>query len=206
MKKKYYAYLIVDEKCSGIVNEWSLCQTIIKGKRARYKSFKLEEEARQWLEQGAIYENKKEELKELKKELEEGVYFDAGTGRGIGVEVRVTDRVGISLLDSVMPQKMINSYGNYLAPEGSTNNYGELIGLFLALDVAKKLNLSKIYGDSKLVLDYWSKGYYNRENLNEKTVSLIQKTIKKRLEFEEKNGLISYISGDINPADLGFHK
>ena len=147
-----------------------------------------------------------EELKELKKELEEGVYFDAGTGRGIGVEVRVTDRVGISLLDSVMPQKMINSYGNYLAPEGSTNNYGELIGLFLALDVAKKLNLSKIYGDSKLVLDYWSKGYYNRENLNEKTVSLIQKTIKKRLEFEEKNGLISYISGDINPADLGFHK
>src|SRR3712207_8977796 len=34
-----------------------------------------------------------------KRELKDGIYFDAGTGRGIGVEVRVSDKFGNSLLE-----------------------------------------------------------------------------------------------------------
>lgn len=206
MKKKYYAYLLVDNNISDIVESWESCQKIIKGKKARFKSFSSEKEAKIWLEQGGIYENKKEKLELLKKELEEAIYFDAGTGRGIGVEVRVTDKTGKSLLYLLENKIKINEFGNYLAPKDSTNNYGELIGIFLALEIANILKINKIFGDSNLVLNYWSKGVFNKNNLNEKTINLIEKTTKKRENFEKNSGIIEYISGAINPADLGFHK
>ncbi len=50
----------------------------------RYKSFKSQSEAQNWLDNGAKYEDKNE----IKANLPDGIYFDAGTGRGIGVEVR----------------------------------------------------------------------------------------------------------------------
>ena len=101
---------------------------------------------------------------------------------------------------------MINEFGNYLAPQGSTNNYGELIGVFLAIDIALRERNFKIFGDSKLIIDYWSKGHYNKSSLNEKTINLITKTAEKRAQFESIGGTIQHVSGDINPADLGFHK
>lgn len=201
MKKKYYAVLFLDDNTSKIVSDWEECQKLIKGRSHRFKSFTSENEAINWLENGGIYEKKSTSLL-----LEDGVYFDAGTGRGIGVEVRVTDKDGTSLLDKVLEKDKINNFGNYLTENGSTNNFGELIGLYIALEVAYRLNVSKIFGDSKLVIEYWSKGFFNRDNLNEKTIKLIEKTIIKRKKFENLGGTISKISGDINPADLGFHK
>lgn len=201
MKKKYYAVLFLDDNTSKIVSDWEECQKLIKGRSHRFKSFTSENEAINWLENGGIYEKKSTSLL-----LEDGVYFDAGTGRGIGVEVRVTDKDGTSLLDKVLEKDKINNFGNYLTENGSTNNFGELIGLYIALEVAYRLNISKIFGDSKLVIEYWSKGFFNRDNLNEKTIKLIEKTIIKRKKFENLGGTISKISGDINPADLGFHK
>lgn len=201
MKKKYYAVLFLDDNTSKIVSDWEECQKLIKRRSHRFKSFTSENEAINWLENGGIYEKKSTSLL-----LEDGVYFDAGTGRGIGVEVRVTDKDGTSLLDKVLEKDKINNFGNYLTENGSTNNFGELIGLYIALEVAYRLNISKIFGDSKLVIEYWSKGFFNRDNLNEKTIKLIEKTIIKRKKFENLGGTISKISGDINPADLGFHK
>ncbi|MGL4988574.1 MAG: viroplasmin family protein [Cetobacterium sp.] len=206
MAIKYYAFIIDRENYSSIVTSWPECQSLTKGKSARYKSFKTKEEAQEWLNDGGIYEDKKKKFKELKEKLEEAIYFDAGTGRGIGVEVRVTDKSGTSLLDDIMPEHMINKWGNYLAPEGSTNNYGELIGAYLAIDIAIKKRKLKIFGDSKLIIDYWSKGHYNKNNLNEKTINLIQKISLKREHFEKLGGTIQHVSGDINPADLGFHR
>ena len=58
-----------------------------------------------------------------------------------------------------------------------------------------------MYGDSKLVIYYWSKGQYN--NLPKDTVKLIEKVTENRKNF---GGNIRYINGDFNPADLGFHK
>ena len=206
MDTKYYAFIIEKENYSHIVTSWSDCQMLTKGKSARYKSFKTETEAKEWLKNGGLYEDKKAKIQQAKEKLENGIYFDAGTGRGIGVEVRVTNLSGISLLDEIMPEKMINEFGNYLAPENSTNNYGELIGIYLAIDIALKKRNFKIFGDSKLIIDYWSKGHYNKSSLNEKTINLIQKTAEKRKQFESLGGTIKHVSGDINPADLGFHK
>ena len=87
-----------------------------------------------------------------------------------------------------------------------TNNYGELTGLSLAIDLAIKKKIFYIYGDSNLVLEFWSQGRFHPEKLEEDTVLLIQEVIRKRKQFEALGGKISYISGDINPADLGFHK
>ena len=206
MATKYYAFIIDKENYSKIVTSWSECQSATLGKNARYKSFKTEAEAKEWLKNGGLYEDRKLKIQEAKNNLEDGIYFDAGTGRGIGVEVRVTNRFGVSLLDDIMPEKMINEFGNYLAPQGSTNNYGELIGIFLAIDIALRKRSFKIFGDSKLIIDYWSKGHYNKTSLNEKTVDLIKKTTEKRVKFESLGGTIQHVSGDINPADVGFHK
>lgn len=206
MKKKFYAYFLEKSNLSGICDTWEECQKKIKGNKSRYKSFSTLEEAKMWLKEGANYENKTEIKKERQKTLPEGVYFDAGTGRKIGVEVRVTDVKGNSLLHLSEYSKFVNEFGNINLGFDRTNNYGELLGLFLAIEIANKINIDNIYGDSKLILQYWSKGFYHSDKLTEKTVSLILKTISARRNFEKNNGSIEYISGDYNPADLGFHK
>lgn len=201
--KKFYAYLLVETTESGVVNTWEDLQSKVKGKKARFKSFKSIENCVEWLDTGAIYEKKSQIIKEMKENLPKGIYFDAGTGRGIGVEVRVTDNKGVSLLHHNSYETNINEFGNVLLAEGKTNNFGELLGLIFALDIADKLNVNAIYGDSKLVIEYWSKGRYNASKLDKDTIELINFCYNKRSKFK---GTIGYVSGDYNPADLGFHK
>ena len=68
------------------------------------------------------------------------------------------------------------------------------------------MNITKIFGDSQLVINYWSKGKFQAENLPQETISLIKKVMENRKKYELGNATILHISGDINPADLGFHK
>lgn len=198
---KFYAYFFVNENYGGITNKWSECQKKTKSNKCRYKSFKSKKEAQQWIDNGAIYQTKQM----LQSNLEDGIYFDAGTGRGIGVETRVTLKDGKSILDKVVPKEKINEFGNYLTKKGSTNNFGELLGLYIALKIAIKEDYKKIFGDSKLVIEYWSKGFIKKDKLPEETVKLAFLVVKLRKEFESKGGQIFHVSGDINPADLGFH-
>lgn len=187
---------------NGIDKDWNTCK---ERKALRYKSFKTLQEAQDWLDGGAKYEKPK-------IELNEGVYFDSGTGRGRGVtEVRVTDKDKNSLLKHLINSKFtqwldnlgwrINEFNNIELDPDKSNNYGELLGLYLALEIARKLGYTDVYGDSKLVIYYWSKGQYN--NLPKDTVKLIEKVTENRKNF---GGNIRYINGDFNPADLGFHK
>jgi len=201
-KFKFYAYYLTETGFSGITNTWKECQEITKGGKARYKSFSTEKEAKAWLAGGAIYQTKAM----LQEKLKEGIYFDAGTGRGIGVETRLTDKFGTSILHRVLEKEKINEFGNLHLEKGSTNNFGELVGIYLALKISLKEGHKDIFGDSKLVIEYWSKGFFKKENLNDKSISLIEKVVKLRKEFESKGGKVSHVSGDINPADLGFHK
>lgn len=203
---KFYAYFLEETGESAVVSTWEACQGKTKGvKKARYKSFATELEAKQWLEAGAHYETK--EIKKKKEkivrkiELEDAIYFDAGTGRGIGVEVRVTNRAGESLLE-----ENTNEFGNIALGFSKTNNYGELLGLSFAIEIALERRVFKIFGDSNLVLEFWSQGRFHPEKLEEETVHLIHEVIEKRKYFENIGGRISYIPGDFNPADLGFHK
>ena len=187
---------------NGIDKDWNTCK---ERKPLRYKSFKTLQEAQDWLDGGAKYEKPK-------IELNEGVYFDSGTGRGRGItEVRVTDKDKNSLLKHLITPKFtqwleslgwkINEFNNIELDVHKSNNYGELLGLYLALDLARKLGYTDVYGGSKLVIYYWSKGHYN--NLPKETVKLIEKVTENRKNF---GGNIRYINGDYNPADLGFHK
>lgn len=187
---------------NGIDKDWNTCK---ERKALRYKSFKTLQEAQNWLDNGAKYDKPK-------IELNEGVYFDSGTGRGRGIiEVRVTDRDKNSLLKHLITPRFtqwlnnlgwkLNEFDNIELDPDKSNNYGELLGLYLALEIARKLGYTDIYGDSKLVIYYWSKGQYN--NLPKDTVKLIEKVTENRKNF---GGNIRYINGDFNPADLGFHK
>lgn len=206
--QKFYAYFIINTNENGILENWAECQKKVSGKKARYKSFKSLLEAQEWLNSGANYEKKeKKDLTKLYSELErEAIYFDAGTGRGNGVEVRLTDFDGNSLLYKIMNEKNINEFGNYYVANTRTNNFGELVGIYTAFVYAKKYGTKIICGDSSLVIEYWTKGRYNSFNLESDTVELIKKTALMRNEFEKRGGTVKKISGDVNPADLGFHK
>ena len=206
--KKFYAYFIIDTSENGILENWSDCQKKVSGKKARYKSFKTFLEAEKWLNSGANYEKKeKADLTELYSELDQNaIYLDAGTGRGNGVEVRLTDFNGNSLLYKIMNEKNINEFGNYYVADTRTNNFGELVGIYTAFIYAKKYGTKVICGDSSLIIEYWSKGRYNSSNLENDTIELIKKVTLMRNDFEKKGGTVKKISGDVNPADLGFHK
>ena len=68
------------------------------------------------------------------------------------------------------------------------------------------LKIKKIFGDSKLVIEYWSQWRMKRKELPEETVALAAEVAKARKKFEESGGTVERISGDHNPADLGFHR
>ncbi len=196
-KRKVYAYLVNGK--SGITETWAECEAKVVGKpEARFKGFESRIEAEKWLEAGANYN-----IKHLT--AEEGVYFDAGTGPGNGVEVSVTDHKGKSLLGLILDSELLNRQGRQFAPQGTTNNYGELLACKYALQIAEKKNIKKIFGDSKLVIDYWSK-WMVKKGVALETVQIAREVSKLREAFEKEGGKIKRISGGSNPADLGFHK
>ncbi len=200
-QKKYYAYLLPQRGEKGITDSWPACDKKVNGVfGARYRGFKTRQEAESWLAGGAQYEAR------IPANLEPGIYFDAGTGRGNGVEISVTDEKGKDLLYLVMPKTKINIYGKHLIKEKVSNNYGELMACKYALTYALKHDIKKVFGDSKLVVDYWSKGYGNMDELEPATLKLMKETKKVRQEFEALGGVVGRISGDDNPADLGFHR
>lgn len=183
----------------GVTERWEECEDIIHGETdARFKGFKKEEEARAWLDAGADYT--------VKKALEPGIYFDAGTGRGQGVEISVTDEKGRDFLEKVLVRRYINRFGKHVIRRKVSNNYGELLACKYALEIALMEHGNRVFGDSKLILEYWSKGFVNKKEVSAETLKLIGEVKQLRRAFELKGGNMVYVSGDDNPADLGFHK
>lgn len=195
----FYAYILNDKK--GIVEDWESCKALVNGvSGAKFKKFKTLVEANAFINNENI-------------ELEDAIYFDAGTGRGRGVEVRITDKNKNSLIPVLKENRKdiidffnkkgwnINEFSNIELGNNYTNNFGELLGCYVALIIANIRGENKIFGDSNLVIDYWSKEICNIED--KETLKLVEVVSKLRNNF---NGKIEHISGDINPADLGFHK
>ncbi|MDE2001690.1 MAG: viroplasmin family protein [Patescibacteria group bacterium] len=205
MKKanKYYAYRLANGT-EGICGSWGECEKIVKGREARYRGFSARTEAEDWLRSGALYQLKPRTYN-LKPVLASGIYFDAGTGRGNGVEISVTDERGENLLHMTMPKSKLNVHGKHELGKEVTNNYGELLACRQALKLALKKKIHRVFGDSKLVIDFWSKGIIKRKDLPKATVKLSDQVVKLRREFESAGGELGRISGDDNPADLGFH-
>lgn len=196
-KKKYYAYQVDIER--GVTESWPECQKKVTGiPAAKYKSFESRGEAERWLVAGANYA-----IKHIA--AVPGIYFDAGTGAGKGVEINVTDARGNSLLYRMLSENQLSKKGHYLIKGRATNNYGELLACKYALQIALEIRVGKIFGDSALVIDYWSKGHIKKD-MEEATIALAQETAKLRGHFERIGGQLLRISGGANPADLGFHK
>ncbi len=208
-KKKFYAYFVPSSGAKaagavgkqGITDDWAVCEGFVSGKAgARFKSFDSRNDAEAWLEHGARYEVK---AVEPAPRLERGIYFDAGTGRGAGVEISVTDEHGKNLLHKVIAAKGLNRFGKHLLNnDDATNNYGELLALSYALAVAREMHIKKIFGDSKLVIEFWSRWRMKRKALPEETVVLADEVSRAREAFEKGGGSVEKISGDFNPADL----
>lgn len=197
-KNKYYAFKASGK--SGVADSWPECESAVKGVTgAKYKGFSTREEAFAWLDAGADYAVKH-------VNLEPGIYFDAGTGAGNGVEISVTDEHGKSLLHEILPAAQINERGFHLLGEGVTNNYGELLALKYAIGIAERLGVKKIFGDSKLVIEFWSKWRIKTSEVAEETAELAKAVAFARQEYEKGGGTVERISGGRNPADLGFHK
>lgn len=211
----YYAYAIPSTGIQGITDRWEECKKIVSGiSGATYKGFKTRGQAQDWLDRGAQYKivSKSQQSKFgnmaknlIKKPLSKGIYFDAGTGRGHGVEISVTDGKGHNLLGMILAQKDINRYGKHVLGYEVTNNYGELLACKYAIELALHEHILDVFGDSKLVISYWSKGHI-KNNVAPATIDLACRVANLRREFERKGGKIKRISGAHNPADLGFHK
>ncbi|CEG11495.1 conserved hypothetical protein [groundwater metagenome] len=197
-KQKFYAYSV--EGKTGITTDWLSCEKIIFGiPDAKFKGFLTEDEARRWLAAGADYN-----IKHLA--AEKGIYFDSGTGAGRGVEINVTDEKGHCLLNKILSDSNINHRGHHWLFKDVTNNFGELLACKYALQIAIKEEIKKVFGDSNLILKFWSKGFANQEKLQPETIALIYEVKKLREDFERSGGKMDYIPGASNPADLGFHK
>lgn len=231
MAKKYYAYLIVNGGVKGITDNWDKCKAITSGTQARYKGFTSEQEAQDWLNAGANYNQNKPEKKETNRQVLPGIYFDSGKRGKNGITfVRVSNEKAEDLMDtafsSVVDFELFNkALGNLSARRNlsslngnvganlgaeNTNNVGELVGFIAASEIAifkikNGLDPMTIYGDSQLVLNYWSKGNF-QDTLPSKTKKTIALAIEARKKAESVGVRYAHVSGDVNPADLGFHK
>ncbi|MBI2623340.1 MAG: viroplasmin family protein [Candidatus Liptonbacteria bacterium] len=198
MSKKYYAWRIPGGG-EGVAEGWGEAEKLVLGKQsARFKGFKAREEAEKWLALGADYAVKHVQ------ELAPGIYFDAGTGRGEGVEVSVTDEKGKNLLHRALPREELNRFKKHALGKEVTNNYGELLACKHALEIAMQEGVEKVFGDSKLVIEFWSK-WRIKKDVPEETFRLAREVAALRKEFEKQGGEVLRISGAHNPADLGFH-
>lgn len=213
--EKYYAYFVPRTNKNGVTSEWRECEkNIVHERGARFRKFKTKAEAVEWLGRGADYG-----MQVPKSWLAAGIYFDAGTGRGNGVEISVTDKHGNDLLGEVLPGSEVNRFGKHLIRGAVTNNFGELLACRYALEIALRRGVKKVFGDSELVIRYWSKGRMKgaatptlpsmpsvKKTLPQKTIDLGFAVSKLRRKFESAGGSMQHISGEDNPADLGFHR
>ncbi|MBN1773007.1 MAG: RNase H1/viroplasmin domain-containing protein [Deltaproteobacteria bacterium] len=206
---RFYAYRVGDEQ--GVVESWSACEREVRGRpQARYRGFPDRAAAAAWLAAGAPHRDRALDKQEALEALpEDAVFFDSGTGPGRGAEVNVTDRAGVPVAH------LAESEEGELTPQGTlvlgrrrTNNYGELYACLLALRAAARLGSRHVYGDSRLVLDYWSHGHVSTEKRasDPDLAALAGRTREARTAFERSGGTLAHVPGGLNPADLGFHR
>lgn len=213
MNNNVKLYAVVNGFESKVFDNWDDCSNFVKGKSGvKYKKFSTEQEANAWIVENITVKTNFEEV--AKKVNDPSViYFDAGTGRGIGVEVRVTDSLGNSLINKIASNSsfidlcnrygfIVNDFGNVQLPKNFTNNYGEALGCILAYKIAKLMpEVKTILGDSELVIKYWSNGTIKVKNEN--TVKMLKFLTDLRASSDLE---LKWIPGSANMADLGFHK
>lgn len=114
--------------------------------------------------------------------------------------------------ESMVVKKYNDKYVGEIGNVKTTNNFGELVAFILScIYVLEKVKNNenypnKIFGDSNLILSYWSKGAFNGKGLSKDTKGMIMEAVKLREKLEALGVEFLHVSGDFNPADLGDHK
>lgn len=92
------------------------------------------------------------------------------------------------------------------------NNGAELLAAVAGLRIAIYLStngyqINYVFSDSKLITDFWSKRIKEETASKMDPVKLkyVKELIELRVQYERLGGSLYKISGDSNPADLGFH-
>ena len=205
---KWYAWVVDGE--TGVCGTWPECERIVRGRQARFRSFDDRAAAERWLSEGAPARDRATSKREALDALPEGaVFFDSGTGPGRGVEVNVTDRDGVPLAHLAAPEEgELTPQGTVLLGRKRTNNYGELYGCLLALRAAERLGSQHVFGDSRLVLEDWSRGPGTAaKRASDPALNALSALVRTaRAAFERGGGALAHVPGGTNPADLGHHR
>lgn len=204
----FYCVVFTKENTYQIFNNWKFVKNRIVGIPVKHKKFNDKISAELWGKQILEKLNRKK-TRTLSTTDKDVIYCDSGTGGGKGVQIRVTNWKRESILNLQFSSRHINKKGNielnqFIEIEDPTNNLGELMALHAALKIALKTGCKKIASDSKLVIESWSRGVI--DITKEFTRNQVEKVVELREEFERNGGEIFKISGDINPADLGYHR
>jgi ribonuclease HI len=90
------------------------------------------------------------------------------------------------------------------------NNGAELLAMLVGLRIAyHDHSITTIKSDSQLIVDYWSLGKIasaTKSKMDPNKISSIMECTRLRQSFNFRGGKIVKISGNINKADLGYHK
>lgn len=170
----------------------------------------------------------KAEGKEKEKpEYPAGLYVDGGHNRQTGdvAWATVTDEKGNDMLEpfadlftdlELLPKQLLPNgerrvlVANFTDVQKQQNNGAELIAMVAGLRIAihGQHPATRIYSDSMVIETYWSRGLVRqstRDSMDPAKLALIEQCVELRKLFEEAGGEIVKISGDANPADLGYH-
>lgn len=208
-KSKYYVVWVGQNP--GIYNNWTDCQTQIKGfPNAKYKAFKSKEEAERAFGGSAAdhisnssvsKKNPPKNFLEFESEIEKNsISVDAACSGNPGVmEYRAVDTYSGDEIFRMGPFK------------GGTNNVGEFLALIHALAYLQKLKDSEkiIYSDSRTALSWLRnkkvKTTLKQTSYNKDVFTLLNRAISWMKTNEVKNKVLKWDTerwGEI-PADFG---
>jgi hypothetical protein len=85
------------------------------------------------------------------------------------------------------------------------NNGAELVAMCIGLILAIEYDYKRIYSDSKLLIDHWTrKPSLKIEDPFKRQIQHL--VVELRADFVNRGGQVLYVPGDSNPADLGYHR
>lgn len=228
----YYAVKV--GRVVGVYTNWLDCKKQIdKFKGPVYKKFSEYEDAVNFVHSGVMsyYEKKHAKsalvIKDLEYDKEKTIYVDGGFnkhtkpyGFGCVVNSEGVDLIenNLHLLTDMQTKRVDLPVGSrtvilaYFKEVQHQNNAAELLAMVAGLRIAIYYleggkYVKNIASDSNLIVLYWSKKIKaeTEESSDPIKVKYIKELIELRKRFESMQGNIIKISGDDNPADLGYH-
>jgi len=212
-------YSVYQGRVPGVYKTWTECKEQTDGfSGASFKKFSTREDADKSFN-GQVAESVSE-----KREDEFCIYVDGAHNKVTRDEAwgSVVDQNGKDLIepykhlldDMVLTTKNLPVGTRTLIiakfNDVSTQqiNGAELLSLIAGIRIAQEIKCLTVCSDSKLMTDYWSKRLKPESKLKMDPLksNWVEYLIKIRQNFEKIGGKIEKISGDDNPADLGFHK